>query len=361
MTHAAEEKHWASLEVPSHGGQVQYAHGDIHQLSRRRASSGVYLRVIAEAQALTKPVIAELDGVAEKILHQAAHASARRVIEGYWEKNTSVMDFVYERGKQLRPVAPSEFAEVVEAWTKLFHRAGAQLGPPYIIQLERAGSMGSLAQVWDDLARTIDTAMEFPATARHNSASVAAPADPADARRTTLLALNWPTSIEVGRRAGSTSRNVAQWAKDKRDAGQLLGAWSSSERTYRHPGFQFNDDGSLRPEVRDLLATLAGNPAWSNISDANGWRRTYWLYQPFRSLNRRTMAFCPNVLHAVNDNPNDAAAVLDSYLLDDAPENRVARTPADVFAENPQAVIAFARAEVASALSHTEVPPVPHD
>lgn len=357
MAHVAEQHRWVSLEVPAYGGPVRYDLGDIHDLSRRRTKNGVTLRVIAEAQALTKGVIAALDGIAEKIVHQAANTAARRVIEGYWETNVPVMDFLYARGQQLRPVHPSNDLNVAETWELLLRAAGARSGPPYIIQLERAGTALPLDQVWAEFARTIDAAMEYPTA---DSDAGAGAADPTEARRLTLLALNWPTSAEASRRGGSTSRNAAQWAKDKRDAGQLLGVWSTSERTYRHPDFQFNPDGSLRPEVRELLAALAANSAWTAKSDANGWRRTYWLYQPFRSLSRRSMAFDPDAPSSLKDSPDGAAAMLDMLLGDDPPEDRVARTPADVFAENPQAIIAFARTAAVGDQPHTDVGLVAH-
>lgn len=101
----------------------------------------------------------------------------------------------------------------------------------------------------------------------------------AAALRDELLALGWPTSAEVGRANCSQKKaDPARWAKTKRDSGELLGVWSPSDQTWRHPSFQFYADGTLRPRIQELLNTLAGSPDFAPDKDPSGWRRAFWLY-----------------------------------------------------------------------------------
>lgn len=104
------------------------------------------------------------------------------------------------------------------------------------------------------------------------------PTEAAAEVRDELLALGWPTSNEVGQVNGSHAADLATWARAKRDAGELLGVWSASDLTYRHPSFQFYPDGTLRPQVQELLVALAEIPEFAPHADPSGWRRTFWLY-----------------------------------------------------------------------------------
>lgn len=105
-----------------------------------------------------------------------------------------------------------------------------------------------------------------------------APAQAAAALRDELLTRGWPTSEEVGRANHSHAANPARWAKTKRDRGELLGVWSATDRTYRHPSFQFYADGTLRPRTRELLLALAEIPDFAPSADPGGWRRAFWLH-----------------------------------------------------------------------------------
>ena len=126
------------------------------------------------------------------------------------------------------------------------------------------------------------------------------------------LARGWPTSSEVGRaNVSASTTNPAQWARNRRDAGALLGAWSPWERTFRHPDFQFDEAGRLKSEVKALLAALAAHAELTAEADKTGWRRVFWLY---------------------GTTPPGQA--------DDGGEPRSA---AEMFATDPEAVIAFAR------------------
>lgn len=179
--------------------------------------------------------------------------------------------------------------------------------------------------------------------------------NPAEARRVRLLALGWPTSIEAEKRATKNPSNTGQWAKDAREGGRLLGIWDDVQHTYRHPDFQFAADGSIRPEVQELLAVMAEHPDWTPRSDPNGWRRTYWLYQPFRSLSRRANAFARayplGVDHALHGSPEGALAMISQWIETATRRDAQARNPAEVFAEDPQAVIELASKMAAMARS----------
>lgn len=96
--------------------------------------------------------------------------------------------------------------------------------------------------------------------------------------RDELLARGWPTSIDVGSVNSSRALNLGEWAKDKRDAGELLGVWSESEHTYRHPIFQFDANGHLDPQVKDLLSAMATVAEFAPTNDVGGWHRAFWLH-----------------------------------------------------------------------------------
>lgn len=77
----------------------------------------------------------------------------------------------------------------------------------------------------------------------------------------------------------------------------------------------------------------------------NGWRRAYWLFQPRRSLSRQVLAFRPE------DPPTEpeAAANYLLYYANPTFEEKMARTPAEMFGEAPDAVMILARADAADA------------
>lgn len=129
------------------------------------------------------------------------------------------------------------------------------------------------------------------------------PQQEAIAFRNELLSRNWPDGKRVAEMAGTGSRsNPHQYAARQRSNGGLLGVWVAAERTYRHPDFQFDAHGAIRPAVADLLKVLPGDE-----EDKNGWRRAFWLYSPHPLLS--------------------------------------GETPADAFVRNPQRVVDVAREE----------------
>ena len=107
---------------------------------------------------------------------------------------------------------------------------------------------------------------------------LSSPQEATAAFRDELLALGWPTSAEVGQANDSQTADPALWAKTKRDAGELLGVWDPAKKTWRHPNFQFEANGTLRPRIHELLAALAETPEYEQEADPTGWRRAFWLY-----------------------------------------------------------------------------------
>ncbi|RDK01158.1 hypothetical protein DLM46_19360 [Paraburkholderia lacunae] len=104
--------------------------------------------------------------------------------------------------------------------------------------------------------------------------------------RNELLSRNWPDGKRVAEMVGAGSRsNPHQYAARQRSNGSLLGVWVAAERTYRHPDFQFDAHGAIRPAVADLLKVLPGDE-----EDRNGWRRAFWLYSPHALLSGETPA-----------------------------------------------------------------------
>jgi hypothetical protein len=110
------------------------------------------------------------------------------------------------------------------------------------------------------------------------------PDQEAVAAQNELLARGWPTSAEVGRANGGQFDNPAQWAKNKRDAGELLGVWSPADNTWRYPDFQFLPDGRLNSRVKELLNALELHPDFNADKDRGGWHRTFWLHRATRGL-----------------------------------------------------------------------------
>lgn len=101
------------------------------------------------------------------------------------------------------------------------------------------------------------------------------------ALRNELLARNWPDGKRVAEIVGAASRsNPHQYAARLRANAALLGVWVAAERTYRHPDFQFDDNGVLHPALADLLEALPRNE-----EDRGGWRRAFWLYSPHALLS----------------------------------------------------------------------------
>lgn len=352
---------WVAVQVAT-GGDVQYFERDALTDLEAAPSRGASLRLIYKAAGLTPAVILGLGRMADRFLGRSPSTRIRQTVASSWAADAyqHQLYFIFERGQRLRALAGSTVHQQASEYLALQHaRNAAPESRDVLVEFLRDEQRESLDQVWRELRQALDVALEplvitglSAAVKTIVTGTVAIEDDPAEARRATLLALGWPTSAEVGRRAGSQSRNAGQWAKDKRDAGQLLGVWAANERTYRHPDFQFDTDGQLRPAVKELLGALAHHPEWTPRADANGWRRAYWLYQPFRSLSRRALAF--DAHKQLKGDPDAVAAFLIRALDAETPEDAAPRTPAEVFAEAPEVVIRFAREAADDARKGTE-------
>ncbi|MCK9366595.1 MAG: hypothetical protein M0P72_05550 [Metallibacterium scheffleri] len=99
------------------------------------------------------------------------------------------------------------------------------------------------------------------------------------------------------------------------------------------PRFQFLPDGRVHPKLPELLEALAQIPSYSPDQDPGGWGRMAWLYGSTAFLSERTLA---------------EEASEDGIAPNEADLDTAARTPAEVFPIDPDAVIALARAEAAA-------------
>ncbi len=128
-------------------------------------------------------------------------------------------------------------------------------------------------------------------------------------RRDELLQTEkWLTAAEVHERLGGDpgAPGANNRASRLRRARELLGVWESGR--YLYPIFQFHADsegGQLIPAIAELLRVLPDDQ-----EDPSGWRRAFWLFQPHAGLEK-------------------------------------AQRPADVFRNDPAAVIRAARSTFA--------------
>jgi hypothetical protein len=137
---------------------------------------------------------------------------------------------------------------------------------------------------------------------------------------------------EAARRLGAPSEDAAAWASAKRKRDELFGVWSQSEQSFVHPDFQFG--GMATPaQLKELLTALRTRVGFDPIkADKGGWARAYWLYQSDSRLSYQALAAADQDLR----DPVSAAAILNA--TSDAP-----RTPAEVFLERPEIVIALVK------------------
>lgn len=172
----------------------------------------------------------------------------------------------------------------------------------------------------------------------HASTDVAPNADDVAAIwnfRETLLAQNWPDSEAVGRILGS-NKDAGAESKASRDRESednwIFGVWAGRNRGgYRYPPFQFLKGGSVNPKLSELMDALARQPDLHPGHDKSGWERAFWLYQPRGRLSVRALALRTAKPEEVLDNLERF-----TVLPDDA------RTPAEVFSDDNQAVIDLA-------------------
>lgn len=318
----------AVMEVPAAGGEVSYRALSLSALKRethepRRTISRhdparlrLFFATGQSSPQLSSSAIRTLCQAAWKLSTNAFVVRLERALSGSSSQSwPHVHYFQLENETHIRELDAAQVANCVVAWgARHPHRPTL---PGLIFAVERPDPNLPLHMLWQEFHRTLELSLspaEIGLEARLGQVLVTqptiTPAQAAEALRQALLAKGWPTSVEVGRANGSQSVNKAQWAKDKRDAGELLGVWSASERAYRHPSFQFTTDGLLLPRVKDLLDALASNPDFAPANDPGGWRKAFWLHGATLAL----------------PGPDGTA-----------------RVPAEVFAKDPDAVVAAAR------------------
>jgi hypothetical protein len=136
------------------------------------------------------------------------------------------------------------------------------------------------------------------------------------------------SAAEAVRRSHAKASDVNSWASRRRHDNRLFGVWFSPARTFVHPDFQFTAEGT-HPKLPELLAVLRTRAGFG--PDSGGWRRACWLYQRDRRLSKKAMIDATDRQTDVSFIPVLGAA------------SAVGRTPADVFARDPDRVIALAR------------------
>ncbi|WP_225032061.1 hypothetical protein [Paraburkholderia sp. XV] len=157
----------------------------------------------------------------------------------------------------------------------------------HALWISAEGSHRDLLKLLDSIvAEKIADCDDDPSSAEAPSVEKGDAHQEAIAFRNELLSMNWPDGKRVAEMAGTGSRsNPHQYAARQRSNGALLGVWVAAERTYRHPDFQFDAHGAIRPAVADLLKVLPADE-----EDRNGWRRAFWLYSPHALLSGETPA-----------------------------------------------------------------------
>lgn len=321
--------HVAIMEIPA-DGDVRFGSRPLTSFIRSPevASPGLakhdykgVLRVFrpdSDADWLTKTEIAELENLARKLLEASRRMGgldqlvpARKTSTSH--KNKSHQGVRYFELFADHGVQEVRATEVAERASRMLKRADQPASSGVLFEIEQYDPSVTLHSLFEGFSRSfraaIATDVEIDPVVM--AAPTRTPAQASAALRDELLGLGWPTSAEVGESHGSKAGNKGQWAKDRRDRGELFGVWSASERTFRHPAFQFDETGAIRPYVKDLISALSTHPDFTPAADKGGWRRAFWLHGPTLAL---------------------------------ADANGAARAPADVFAAEPAAVIEAARA-----------------
>ena len=153
--------------------------------------------------------------------------------------------------------------------------------------------------------------------------------------RETLLAQNWPDSETIGRILGRTADTGAESKAScyrENEDNLMFGVWAGRDcGGYRYPPFQLLKGGLVHPKLSELMEALARQPDLHPRQDKSGWERVFWLYQPRGRLSTQALALRAAKFREVSEDPQRFAA-----LPNDA------RTPAEVFPDDCQAVIDLA-------------------
>ena len=340
--------HFAMVDIPL-DGELRWGTRTAAAVHDEPAVAGGGVRIFYATQQrdLEEPTRVQLARTAHDVLHapglrrklaQAqAQAQARRP-RARW--------FLWEAENRLRELKPEQQADPSSAVLE-FDRA-TEFYHQVLIEVSAAPAGADLDIFLATLRGQLKPVTPAPAVARGAGLAPTLRLDPPqddpdDVRalrgfRESLLARDWPDSAAVGRQLGSTGASALSRVSRERAAGTLFGVWTGRDRGgYRHPDFQFLPSGSVHPRLPELLDALARQPGLTPLRDRSGWERAYWFYQPRGRLSAQALALraaAPEQLHA---DPERFAA------LDTA-----ARTPAELFLADPQAVIDLARDDAAA-------------
>lgn len=255
--------------------------------------------------------------------------------------------FILDQLRRLHAVEAAELPNAIKAWEAPLHDEDS-FGP-FLVELAATPAATDLdtllAKFRHALRPLVINVGPVPPmkTEAHIGAVVIAdaptPEQRATARREAILdqarAEAWPESDTVGRLLGSATPAAGrQRATRLRASGELLGLWSPGEKTYYHPRVQFLPDGRVHPQWQEFLSALATVPHMTPGDDPNGWGRYSWLTTPRGSLSERDLA---------------EAASPDGIAPNEATLSRMPRTPLEVFASDPAAVITWVRAQAEAA------------
>lgn len=270
--------------------------------------------------------------------HDARHPRQHR----YW--------FLWEAKNRLRPLPAEDVqraSDAIVAYSSHVHGPGAPPFPASLVAITAdENALADPGAFIDRLVQRVKLVAAPPRVARGRGvaptlviATAAEDGDAAEVRafREVLLALGWPDSKTVGRQLGSTDAGAEARASRERAAGNVFAVWAGRDRGgYRHPTFQFLRSGSPHARLPELLDALARQPDLTATADPHGWERAFWLYTPRGRLSEQALALRAAAPTQVRADPARFAALSDA-----------ARAPADVFAQEPQAVIDLARDDAA--------------
>ena len=74
--------------------------------------------------------------------------------------------------------------------------------------------------------------------------------------------------------------------------GRVLAVWVREVGEHRYPGFQFDAQGHLIPQMTLLLDLLRGPGGLTDEANQSGWLEVEWLYAPHVLLDGRSPAEC---------------------------------------------------------------------
>ncbi|MBT2118910.1 hypothetical protein KK141_11195 [Dyella sp. LX-66] len=225
-----------------------------------------------------------------------------------------------------------------ELLTTSFHEVEAELVAQRMqttrLLVEVAPSVRADEEGWDQLLERL--VADVPAEGMEVLDAPPAPRTLKDQ----ILASTVPAA-EAARRLNALAEDATTWASRQRRADALFGVWSSRDRAFMHPDFQFAP-GLTEANRQALFATLRTRAGFDpRMEDKGGWARAYWLYQPHPALSKAHLA----ARRLDSDDPTTMALTM--QFIEDTP-----RAPAEVFAEDPAAVIALAQSLTAHEAAH---------